>query len=194
MPLSWDTAEHFLRREAERDHASGALPRPVLLAFQGEEARVLGFCRRCRPGEPDLAMALFELAQFAQLVRPDRLVWAMAATLRPLAAAPLSPRLAGARALAVQKLIRSGRRSEESARLLPYAVEDDGSLRWEEPVRVDEAAPTDTRRTLRAVLLAAPARSCADIGEVAAMLAGWGHLIAVAPGLLDDGVLNEDLT
>ncbi len=192
MPLSWDTAEDFLRREAERDHATGALPRPVLIAFRGEEARVLGFCRQRRRGEPDLGMALCELAQLAQLVRPDRLLCAMAATLRPLDAAPLSGPLVGARALAVQRLIRSGHRSQEWAHLLPYALEDDGTLRWGEPVRVAEAAPTDMRRTLRAVLLAAPARSCAAFGEVAAMLVRWGHLIAVAPGLLKEGVPYED--
>ncbi len=192
MSLTWDGVEQFLRREAERDHAAGALPRPVLIAFHGEEPRVLGFCRKRRPGEPDLGMALFELAQLAQLVRPDRLLCAMASTLRPLAAAPLPGRLVGARALAVQKLVRSGGRLRESARLLPYGLEDDGTLRWREAVDVAAAAPSDMARTLRAVLLAAPARSYPDVGEVAAMLAGWGHLIAVAPGLLVEGVLSEE--
>ncbi|MDQ4129812.1 MAG: hypothetical protein M3133_02285 [Actinomycetota bacterium] len=192
MSLSWDGAENFLKREAERDHATGALPRPVLIAFQGEEPRVLGFCRHSRPGEPDLGMALVELAQLAQLVRPDRLLCAMPATLRPLATAPLSGREESARALAVQKLIRSGGRLRESARLLPYGLGDDGTPRWREPVDVAEAAPSDMRRTLRAVLLAAPARSYPDISEVAAVLAGWGHLIAVAPALLSEGVLSED--
>ncbi|MFN2556483.1 MAG: hypothetical protein ABR592_06335 [Nitriliruptorales bacterium] len=183
--MSWDSAEDFLRREAERDHASGVLPRAVMMAFHGEDARALGFCRHTRPGEPDLGMALFELAQFAQLLRPDRLLCAMPATVRPLTAEPL---VMGTRALAVQKLIRSARNLVESARLLPYGLEDDGALRWEEPVTIPEAAPADMRRTLRAVLLADSPRSCPDLGAVAAMLVRWGHLIAVAPGVLDQDV------
>lgn len=186
MALSWDGARDFLRREAERDHALGALPRPLLIAFRGEEARALGFCRQPRPSEPDLAMALFELAQFAQLTRPDRLLCAIAATLRPLAVEPLFGRLTGARALAVQTATRSGRKVEEAALLLPYGLEDDGSLRWEESVRVAEAVPTDLRRTLRAALVANPARPCPDLGAVGAMLVRWGHLIAVAPGVMDE--------
>ncbi|MDP8927913.1 MAG: hypothetical protein M3O70_04855, partial [Actinomycetota bacterium] len=90
----------------------------------------------------------------------------------------------------VQTATRSGPRGkvpvQEAARLLPYGLDDDGTLLWEEPVRLPEGGPTPMRRTLRATLLSGPARPDLDVGEVAAMLVRWGHLIAVAPDVIDD--------
>ncbi|MDP8960117.1 MAG: hypothetical protein M3N32_00560 [Actinomycetota bacterium] len=187
--MTWDGSDDFLRREAQRDHGRGRLPRAIMIAFQSGEARLLAFCRHLRTGEPDLGMALFELAQCAQLTNPDGLLWAMAATLRPLTVEPLVGRATGRRTLVVQTATRSGPpgriRVQEAARLLPYGLDDDGTLLWEEPVRLPEGGPTPLRRTLRAALLAGPPRPDLDVGEVAAMLVRWGHLIAVAPDVID---------
>lgn len=190
MVMTWDGSDDFLRHEAQRDHGRGRPPRPIMIAFQGEEARLLAFCRYRQTGEPDLSMALFELAQCAQLIHPDGLLWAMAATLRPIEAEPHVGRATGCRALVVQTATRSGSpgrfRVQEAARLLPYGLDDRGALRWEEPVSIPEGVPAPLRRTLRAALLAGPARPDVDIGGVVAMLVRWGHLLAVAPGVIDD--------
>lgn len=186
MLVTWDGAEQFVRLEAERDHSRGRLPRPIMIAFQAEEARVLGFCRQPRPDEPGLGMALFELAQFVQLIGPDRLLCAVAVTLRPLTVEPLVGRASGGRALVVETATGSGRRVRVAARLLPYGIDDDGALRWEEPVSLPENTPTPMKWTLRAALLPGPARTDRDLGEVAAVLSYRGHLIAAAPGVIDD--------
>ncbi len=190
MEMTWDGSDDFVRREAQRDHGRGRLPRPVLIAFRGEEARLLGFCRHLRAGEPDLGMALFELAQLAQLIRPDRLLWATAATLCPLKVEPLVARATGCRALVVQTVIRRGPQSRPlvraAVRLLPYGLDDDGTLLWEDPVTLPEPVPTPMGETLRAALLAGQARPDLDLSQVAAMLVRWGHLVAVAPGVISD--------
>lgn len=188
MVMTWDGSDEFLRREAQRDHGRGRPPRPILIAFRGEEARLLGFCRHLRSDEPDLGMALFELAQFAQLIHPDRLLWSMAATLRPLRDEPLVARATGCRALVVCTATRRGPHSRlpvrEAVRLLPYGLDDDGTLQWEDPVGLPEPASTPMAQTLRAAVLADHARPDLDLSEVAAMLVQWGHLIALAPGVI----------
>lgn len=187
----WPERHHFLLAEARQDLEDGAPVRNCLLAFAGEEPLLVAWLRPFAPGAH--RAALVEVLALALPLGADRLAVSMPGRMWSLAD-PIPPVLPGVgdlrqRVVVVEEADAGSWPIATRTTAYPYEVGGDGLPRWLEPL-AEEGVTGPVAALLADALAGGLTASDAELCQQARRVAELGHLVAVAPGVLDADVLH----
>lgn len=185
----WHSRHLFLLDEARADLTGGAPVRNCLLAFAGEAPLLVAWLRPFAPGAHK--PALVEVLALALPLGADRLAVSMPGRMWSLAD-PIPPCLPGVgdlrqRVVVVEEADASRGRVVAATTAYPYEVGDDGAPAWLDPL-AEDAVVGPVAGLLAQALAGGLTASDVELRRQARRLADLGHLVALAPDVLDVGV------
>ncbi len=178
----WEDRRAFFADEARRDLEAGLDVRPCLVAMSQEERLFVAFLRAYE--REDALHALIELLALAVLLGADRLALSRSGWARSLHE-PVAPVVAGSgdrrqRVLVIEEVDAARDATVTCGVVVPFHLED-GAVRWEAPMAVEEATSAVTAALALAVAgREGPAAGDREIRRQARRCVRLGHLLGFA--------------